>query len=1234
MGSDSKILCSFIMHRHGPTLAMKSKLWVFVFLVAIGAVMVSTSQETAGETDPFVDEVLYSSSSAEDTVVLQSGRDNTTLYRYLIIDDYADSPENWSQPGFNDSEWEIGAAPFGDRSDNGVEPNTNWDTDSDDDDVILVRHKFNMPDGVIVSAELNVAFDNYCTPIINGNLVYSERNANGMEYWNEAGTESLSSSILTSGENLLAVYARDSASGWQNRQWLDLEIRAQIFEPTTEPPIFGDSVLISIVGGNHGNTSATNFTINATSNNTLLETVYFETMPANSSGNLWLEWTPELVGPNQLNVQVSCDCNDTNLSNNLLTMELTTVIYSLEASFDSEIVIINGSRRFNFSIEVRNTGGLVDNVSLTPSESMVGSWNIEFTPNHFILLPNQTQNVIITAEVPQLIAGEPVEDGFYNLSFDVESAHMGDLVTQSLLEKGRTGDVAWKWINSSGEEELYNNTNWTTLSFNDTSWKNGKTPFGDGSLSCDGCIYGGTDQKTLWEGNNYAYFRHIIDIPNIGIYENGVMTLNVATNNFGNHYINGIYIFGDLDEGGGHYADYWNEEAQISINYLNEGENVIASVVHETGQSQWFDQEIIIEFPRENLWGYNTGTYDIPLYIDSEAPSTRMINDEGFYRNRATFEIKWESLSDADDLEGYYISYLAREGSTLGDWNILGFFTNNSVNFTGQDGIIYRFKSISVDTMGNLETKGDYDTEMRVDLESPKSVLWLDEGGLQFTNKTAVTIIWEPGNNSNDIFSYSIQYRIVGNETWDDFGSFTSPGDQHFSPEIDGQYEIRSTAVDFAGNSENKDLSDIVLTFDWVRPSLSLVDIDSLTGSGELALTIGHSSENLSRIKLETARLPEGTMDVLEWKAIDESTLEEWSDGSFEMKNMVDGYTYYFRVTPIDLASNYNPRNPFQFTVEWNSNSNNSIELPAMPLKPVMTHEIIRNMMITVDENLNGEYDRSLVEYTGNDLGAMTASQYWVDYDNGRIVFGNGVDGYLPPANSSISLVYHAYDLSTTIDTTPALAVETSEYLVKDGNNVTITWKKPQDAISFIIENRKNFSTPWVAIHNVSGEDLEYHITNLSSGYHYYRIVSVDRMGYANSDMEGDFLQIFIEAEVIASTVEDDDGKISNEYYLGAGILLTIAASSAFYLLRGKDLDEEPQDSVVVSAVGAENQTEQISEEEIDESESDFSILSGSEFSKQVVFVCEKGCQMEFTTKDDEEEIMCPHCGIMGESPL
>ena len=1195
---------------------MNSRLWVLLFLTAAIAVMLSTSQEATGEADPFVDEVLYSSSSVEENTIILSGRDNGTYYRYLIIDDYEDSPENWSQPGFNDSGWVIGAAPFGDREYNNVDPNTDWDTTGSspyNDDIILIRHKFQLS-GVVNSAEINVAFANYCTPFLNGNLIYSERggNSHGMEYWNDDGTETIPSTMFNDGENVLAVYGRDYVygSGNQNRQWLDLQMTAQVFKATNDSIILGDTVLVAINGGNHGNTSANNFTINVTANNTLVEAFYFETVAADSSSSLWMAWTPELVGLNQLDVQISCDCNDTNLSNNLFTMNLTTLTYSLEASFDDGIIVVNGSRMVDFSIEVQNTGDLVDNVSLTPSESMFGNWNIEFTPNDFLLLPGQTQSVTITVLIP-----DSYNDGFYNLSFDVESQY-DNVVTKSLLKRGSTNDVAWRWINSTGSSLLYNNTNWTKLSFNDTSWSDGSTPFGDTDL-------GGIDYKTFWDGDNYAYFRHIVDIPDMGLYEGGFMSINVATNNYGDHYINGIYVFGDMDEGSGHGAEYWNEEFQVYINYLNQGPNVIASVVSNPTNTQWFDQEIMMTFPQSNLWGYNTVTYDVPIYLDSTAPTSR-VNEEGFYRNSSTFEVKWRSLTNSEDLEGYYIYYLVKDGSTLGDWTLLGFFTNNSINFTGENGLTYRFKSISLDTLGNLEKKGTYDTEMRVDMENPKSTLWLAEGDLEFTNLDGVTIKWKPGDNSSDILGYFIEYRIVGDESWEDLGSFTSIGEYWFSPEIEGQYEIRSRTVDFAGNSEDKDSGDVSLTFDRVKPSLTLAAIDSLTGGEDLILAIEYTSENLSQIKLEYARLPEGTEDVLVWDSID----EEWDNGTMEIRNLVDGYTYYFRINPVDLASNENPKHPLEFTLLWNSNMT-TIELPAVPLKPVTIGKI-RNMELTVDEDLDGVYERTLEEFTGTDLSAMKANQYWVDYDNARVIFGDGTDGYLPPTNSSISIVYHAYDIITTIDTTPAQSVEIIEYLVEDRNNVTITWEKPQDATSFIIENRKNFTTPWIAIDTT--ESLEYHVTNLSSGYHYYRIISVDRMGYTNSEMEGEMMEIFIEAEIIPSTVDSGSEKIAPELYLAAVVLLAVAASSAFYMLRGREQDLQPEGSVLVP-VEVESPSEQISED-ADETKNVFSIKAGSEFSKQVIFICEIGCQSEFSGDDDDEEIMCPHCGMIGDTPL
>jgi hypothetical protein len=125
-------------------------------------------------------------------------------------------------------------------------------------------------------------------------------------------------------------------------------------------------------------------------------------------------------------------------------------------------------------------------------------------------------------------------------------------------------------------------------------------------------------------------------------------------------------------------------------------------------------------------------------------------------------------------------------------------------------------------------------------------------------------------------------------------------------------------------------------------------------------------------------------------------------------------------------------------------------------------------------------------------------------------------------------------------------------------------------------------------------------------------------------------MEIFIEAEIIPSTVDDHEVEIAPELYLAAVVLLAVAASSAFYMLRGREQDLQPEGSVLVP-VEVESPDEQISEDI--EPKSNFRIKAGSEFSKQVIFICEVGCQKEFTG-DEEEEIMCPHCGIIGKSPL
>ena len=1193
-------------------------------IVAILALFVLTYMPTSeAQKEPYIDEVIYSKNSEESSIIVLSGRDNATYYRYLILDDYSQAPDNWFESNFNDSEWTIGAAPFGDRSAGGVDPNTDWDTSGNspyNNDVILIRHKFQV-NGIVTEAEIDVAFANFCTPYLNGNMIYDDRgdNSHAQEYWNDDGTEEISISSFENGQNVLAVYARDTGQGtWgnSNRQWIDLQITATVFEPTDEFIIFGDTVTVAVKGGNNGDESINDVIIKSYTNETNVSSSFFSNIPQNHEDLIFFKWTPANIGENTLNINISCNCNDTNLSNNDLILNITTKIYQLKTNINSSLEHINQTRLLTKSITITNNGGLTDNVTLVPSSGEINS-QITFSPNNFIIHPGESIDVTINALLPISI-----EDGYHNLSFTVKTQH-DYTINHNLLSSGKDSDVTWKWIQSTDYEELYGNANWTTASFNDTNWSNAYTPFGDNSID-------GVNYKTEWNADNYAYFRHVFNITNIEIYDNGIMNINVASNNYGDHYINGIFVFGDLDEGDGHGAEYWNDEVQVFTNYLSQGENVIASVIGNPQNTQWFDQEIIVTFPQANLWNYKDINYEIPILLDTTAPTTK-VNENGFYKNSTNIPLTWKELSSEDDLEGFYLYYQIKNGSSLTDWIFYDYYSSEyGTNFTAQNGMIYRFRTIGVDIYGNKEIKGVYDTEIKIDMDLPKSELWMSEGKIEYTNLDGVNLNWR-NNETFDIQTYIIEYKKENDESWNNYGIFTEIGEDWFEPESDGTYFIRSRSIDYSGNNEFKEIPDIIITFDRIKPEIELNQIETLRGTDDLILSIKSKSENLSALEIEYARLVEGDEDILEWKTFD----EDWINDDFTIRNLVDGYTYYFRVNPTDHAGNNYPREDFEYVFNY-KNGSNEIALPVIPLKPVMTGKI-KNIEITVDENLNGVYDKILQEYNGNDLSGMKANQYWIDYELGKIFFGNGDIGYLPPVNSSISVIYSGYDLITTIDNKPPMPIETITYNIDEEKNVTIEWNEPEGALSYIVESRNNFSRPWEIVENINytQNKMKYQISNLSGGFHYYRIISVDRMGYQNSDMSGEMLEIFIEYEDINSAGSGASSSSDvNNYIIASGILILSAIAAAAYVFKNKS-EEIP--------INVDNSTVLVPVEALDvedinsnqEEKSTFSILQGSQFSRNVVFVCEDGCQSEFENiGDDENEIMCPHCGLIGDSPL
>ena len=74
---------------------------LLTFVVAILATIMG-SNITNGEPDPFIDNAVYSKEGYDEIILVEDGRDNATFFKYLIINDYSEAPENWSETGFND----------------------------------------------------------------------------------------------------------------------------------------------------------------------------------------------------------------------------------------------------------------------------------------------------------------------------------------------------------------------------------------------------------------------------------------------------------------------------------------------------------------------------------------------------------------------------------------------------------------------------------------------------------------------------------------------------------------------------------------------------------------------------------------------------------------------------------------------------------------------------------------------------------------------------------------------------------------------------------------------------------------------------------------------------------------------------------------------------------------------------------------------------------------------------
>jgi hypothetical protein len=133
---------------------------------------------------------------------------------------------------------------------------------------------------------------------------------------------------------------------------------------------------------------------------------------------------------------------------------------------------------------------------------------------------------------------------------------------------GLSNDVSWKYVYDASPTVGWNKN----LTFNDASWRTGRTPFGDYLFK----------RTYLYFGDLYLRKVFLVDtIPPAAI-------MSIASDDGVEVWVNGKKILNDIN--GAHSAAYWNYRLDVAP-YLKLGENLLAIHVRNIGGNAYFDCE-------------------------------------------------------------------------------------------------------------------------------------------------------------------------------------------------------------------------------------------------------------------------------------------------------------------------------------------------------------------------------------------------------------------------------------------------------------------------------------------------------------------------------------------------------------------------------------------------------------------------------------------------------------------
>ena len=207
--------------------------------------------------------------------------------------------------------------------------------------------------------------------------------------------------------------------------------------------------------------------------------------------------------------------------------------------------------------------------------------------------------------------------------------------------------------------------------------------------------------------------------------------------------------------------------------------------------------------------------------------------------------LNFNIIDNGNDIQDFDIQYIENDGIHFSEWKYWGTFNQSIVKFEGSDDTKYRFRSISKDIYGNIETKEGYDYEVNIDTTVPTTNFKNLEQNYYFTSLTSVLLSWESNDDDIQLYTVTIKYTNFTDEyldpdtvVWDLLDTINSYNSEPFVYQLNntGHYQFKIIATDKAGNIEEKEEPDFILNYDSRSDDLQFIDVPKKWGYDEIEI--------------------------------------------------------------------------------------------------------------------------------------------------------------------------------------------------------------------------------------------------------------------------------------------------------------------------------------------------------------------------------------------------------------